>query len=1051
MNKLKKFLICSMSAVMVAVCSVPVASAIVKASNTPVWTEADFAEEYIVSDTLNIPARELSIGGTEYASTIKMTYPDGETKSISAGDMTLSMPGCYSIIYETRDENKKRYTDTVEFFVANKLWSATNSKTEVEYGKVGNTDALLVRLAKNDTLTFNKVIDLNDPSFDKFLVGGFINPNAVGSNDFEKLIFKFTDAYDPTQTMTVRANKSSGTVNANCVSYWTAAGSSQTLGGYDSVRGGFVNNNPDGICGTARSVSFCSQKGTWVSSNVPYKLENVTADKEWFKIHFDAENLRLMVEDRGGHTTEVTDFDNPSYYTAEPLWNGFPSGKVILSITADGYAAETANFGLSSVFSYDLSVENRFVEEDAPEITVDVDEQFVYEKNGNYFFKPLAVVGGNYPVPTATAFDAYSGNLKVTTKVYSNATGTNKVEVKVNNGTFEVKAATTYAIEYTATDYMGNQQVNVYYINAVNALDTPLTLTVNMKDALTSGVCGEQIILAPYTTTGGSGDYVTMNITATCGDEVVDVTKGVFVAEKAGVWTIKYLAKDFSGIVEEFEYTIDVEWGTKPVFVELPTLPKYIVSGMGYVVPTVLANDYSTGTKVQKVADLVVEDANGTATYKAGEKYTPKATEANPIVKLIFSVDGATLPVEIPAVTPLTEKNGRISVAMEKMFVGEGYTQTRDKTGLTLLAAGNKDFTWTFANAVVAQNARLKIKGLGAKSLFEGVNVTFTDYENDEIAVTMTIVHDADGTARVKFGNTDRKMLKGLSKGTSSTGDALDELTFSYKLGAFYVDAIEVKVAKDDNGNAFNGFPSGRVYVSSTTIGAEKGEGYIIKEIDNNAINAGTTDKTPPKIGINGEYGGMYAINSLYVVTTALASDTLDPDVKCTVTVSAPNGDILTDESGVFLKDVPADREYTVKLTQYGQFIVLYTASDWNNKEATTSTTSYAVNVFDRKAPTAKIEGEWSATAKVGDTVALPAVSISDDASSIEEMRVYRYVRNPNNVVCNFGYDYTVKNGEIVYNYYKFTFRFAGTYRFVIVVYDAAGNQKTLQYLVTVE
>ena len=39
-------------------------------------------------------------------------------------------------------------------------------------------------------------------------------------------------------------------------------------------------------------------------------------------------------------------------------------------------------------------------------------------ENGTYQFIPTALVGCNFPVPKATGFDMYSGDLKVETKVY---------------------------------------------------------------------------------------------------------------------------------------------------------------------------------------------------------------------------------------------------------------------------------------------------------------------------------------------------------------------------------------------------------------------------------------------------------------------------------------------------------------------------------------------------------------------------------------------------------------------------------------------------------
>ena len=1037
MSKLKKLLVTSLSAALLAASIVPVTSAMIKASATENWSNVDIDQEYIVDEKLSVPARTLTVGGETYDATIKITYPGGTTRTIESGDLLLSAPGEYTITYEVR-ANGKKYSETEEFFVANKLWSVKNEKSSVTYGTVGKTDALLVRLAKNDVLTFNKVVDLADYSSKEALVKGFINPDSVGSNDCEAIIIKVTDAYDPAQVLTIRGYKSSSSVHTVCGSYWTAAGPNQTLAGWDSNarRYSIRTEIPDGICGTYRGVSFCSISGRYNNTTGLFDQSNVTADVESFSVHFDTDTKVVSVSDKN-NSSDVADLDKPEYYEAEPLWKGFTSGKVTISVMADGYASETANFAISKVFGYDdLSVDNVFVEEEPPILTVDAEEKYVEynAKLDRYSFSPLAVVGGNYPVPNATAFDGYSGDVKVETKVYFDYSNT-KQQVTIKDSTFAVTQKGTYAIVYTAKDHMGNTVERIYWVNAVDALENPLAMTVNKADATTSAVCGEKVALASYTTVGGSGD-ANVTITATCGDTTLDVSKGSLLAEKEGVWTITYTAMDYAGIKVVDSYTINVVLGDKPVFVEAPVFPKYIISGMEYVVPTVYAYDYTSGTKVEKIASLRVTDANGTKVYEAGQAYTP-VVDDNGNMDLTFVCESATMPMNVKAVAP---RSGDFGVYIERMFITEDYNITRDKSGLTMEATKEGTADWMFANVLAAENAALYIKGIQGSSIFEGMTVTFTDYADSSIAVTMKVVHGKTGTLRVQFGNTDRELTKGLNLGIDDKGRALNEITFSYKLGKFYVDNLGVTVATDDNGNAFEGFPSGRVYMSAEIFGAKEGQKYIIEQIDNHIIGASARDRATPRIAINGEYGGIYDVKSEYVVGSALASDVIDPNVNCTVTVTRPNGAIMTDVNGLALEDVAADKEYVIKLTEYGQYQVTYKSVDWAGEEGIST---YAVNIFDQKAPKLSLKGDFATTAKVGDTVELPLVEVTDDYSDVSEISVYRSVRNPYDVLTVFGYD---KENTV----YRFTFKYAGEYKFVIVACDAAGNQTYLEYVVTV-
>ena len=1055
MKKTKKWIIASLCVALAGTVA-PAAGIIVsKAVNSqPSWTEITLGTEYIIDDTITIPACTLSVGGSDYQADIKLCYPDGSTVMMESGDFSFEQAGEYTLIYEAKDANAKYYSNEIEIFVADKLWRAGNEKTTIEYGKVGDTSALLIGLAKNDKVTFNKPIDVSNLTSADTLLSGFINPTTVGTYEFERIKFTFTDIYDPTQTLTIQGSRSTSTDQQRCTSYWTAAGPGQTLGGWDANmrdangnQGAFSNNTHFGIRGMAHTnCSFYSQKGDW--SVRPITFSDVTADKVGFTLAFDPNDMKVNVAGRF-----VADLNEPAYYESEPLWSGFPSGKVRLTVEGLEYTGETANFAISYLYGYEdaFAGENKYVETDAPTISVDVEDKYVSESNGRYAFVPLAVVGGNYPVPTATAFDENNGNVSVTTQVYYNySSEKSRIEYPIKNNTFKVDLPGSYAIVYTAKDYMGNTATRVYWITAKSALENPLSLTV-AKDAKTAGICGERIAVASYETAGGSGD-VSVVITAACGDTVLNVENGKFIPEQAGTWTVKYVAKDYAGISQEYTYEVAVETGDKPIFVDAPVLPKYLVAGIEYEVPTVIAYDYTSGTKVETVASLKVKDANGENVYEAGEAFTPSATDENNIVIFEFVAGAATYVKEIPAVTPIVEVeedgDSYLEVHVEKMFIGENMTAERTKDGLIVTAQEAGNVSWSFANFVAAEYAAVNVKGVEGNSHFDAFHVTFTDYADSNIAVTMKIESNAKGYAVVNFGNTNRETKKGFNFGTDSNGNSMDTFAFSYKFGQFYIDELAVTVTTDDQGNAFKGFPSGKVYIDAVAVNAAQGASYIVEKIDNHSITQRNNDTIAPRVAINGTYGGMHKLNATYTVTTALATDVIDANVSCFVTVKTPDGQLVTDENGLVLNQVPANVEYVIKLTEYGQYTVEYTARDWNNRR---SSYSYSVNVFDRKPPRVKVADTWSATATIGETVILPEVYVTDDSSEVVDMKVYRTVRNPNGVLMQLGYDYVVENGQIKYIQYNYTFQYAGEYEFIIVVYDETGNQTLVKYVVTVE
>lgn len=1047
MKKRRKWLAISACALMLSACVAPLVHYEKgAAADQAVWNGIVGEGQYVLDDVLEIPASSVTFGGNTYNATLKVQYPDGSVQSV--GDsLTFSRAGKYTLIYEAAGIVNK-----VPVTVADKLWRVSNPKSTITYGKVGKTSGLKVGLSRGDVLTFNKVIDVSTLASDQSIIEGFINPSIVGVYEFERLSFTFTDVQDPTQTLTIVGTRSHSSDDGRfAMSYWTAAGKDQTQGGFNGAN--FSSSESEmGLRGTAIQSSFFSKGGVWKlkdpndSSKGAYiELIDITADEAPFKIYFNSENKEVSV-----NAKRVADLDEPSCYEKEPLWSGFPSGKVTLKVEAQELVGETANFCISKLATYDFTGENQFIETEKPEITVDVEQKYIQVSQDSYSFIPQAVVGGSFGVPDAMAFDNYSGVLPVDVKVYRNYSNPSaRIEMPIQDGRFPVNYSGKYAIVYTAMDAMGNSEEKVYWITAVSSLANPLSISLPSLSG--EGVCGQTLQLPVPEVEGGSGDSA-IKVQAICGNTVIDLTDYSFMPEQAGEWTIRYTATDYAGITKQADYALVVDKGTVPIFAKDPILPKYLVSGLEYTVPNVYAYDYTSGQKQERLASLKLIDSTGTHVYAAGSTYKPVATEANPFITLEFSVGGATLTKVLPAVFPFEERSSDRPpyVHIDKLFVLEGATAVRSSSGLTLTASGNRNSSWEFANPLVANGASVTVKGVKGKSNFDGLKMTFTDSADSNVSVTMYLENGENGYAKIRFGDTEREMTKGFNLGTDKNGNALDNFTFTYKLGKFYVDSVGVNVAVDDNGNAFNGFPSNRIYVSAETVNATNGAQYIVKEMDNHTINSTKVDSTKPRIAINGVYGGMYNANDMYVITSADVSDTIDADIQCFLTVKDPKGNVVCDLKGNYLENISAEYEYEIQLTTYGQYIVEYTATDYFGNVS--PETSYSINVFDRVAPQASIEDTWSATAKVGEQVVLPVVNVLDNESSLNEMTIYRFVRNPNGVVTALGYDFKVnKDGSLNYTQYKYTFQYAGDYRFVIVVCDEIGNQTVLQYIVTVQ
>lgn len=992
------------------------------------WEQITLAEEYMIDDSLALPSRTVTVGGKNYDSSVKIYYPDGSAfmKTDTFTSAKLDQAGVYKLTFDAKDEAGARYYDERSFTVADKLWRVAKEKSSVFYGHdplaSEGTQGLLVKLAKGDTLTFGKLLDLSEIDLNTVLVSGFITPSVQGSYDFDRLVFTFTDAFDPEITLSIQGRRSLDTaVHAAGISYWMAWGNGQTGSGFEND-----NFHHGDIWGTSYAHSFLAMS---TGRGEPNNLKSYPqpSDYNQFRLRFDPIEVNTYVSD-----LRITDLDDPLLHEGENIWKGFKSNQVKLTVSAYDLQGETANFCITSVLGYDLTSENKFIESDGPEITLDAEEGML-DANGNMI--PPAVVGGTYPVLNATAIDAYSGVREVSAVVYYNyANPAARTTCIIENGRFRVNNVGKYTVEYTAKDAMGNETKLLCGITSVKRLSNPLTVTAPEAPE-TVGVCGQSIVIPEPEVAGGSGT-VSVRTYAILSGEVIEINKNTFFPEKAGEWTIKYVASDITELTAEDGYVLTVSASDKPVFEEVNRLPKYLISGMKHVVPEILAADYSTGTKKIVTATVTVTDKNGSKEYKAGDVFVPEV--ANNLDEVVLTVKAGTQSMEkrIPAVVCFDDG----LLLMERMFAGENFTAVKTDSGLEITAATSGTVGWTYAGAVAAKNSSVTIEGVKGKDDFSALEVTFTDSLDEKIAVTAKIVNVKGKNAKVCFGDTDREITQGFA----SAGSVFE---IGFNGSAFTVGKTTVNVSVDDLGETFNGFPSGKVYFTVKITDAKAGAGYVVKKVDNNSITKLSIDRTKPRISVSGDYGGMRNLGDIYVLSSAMATDTLSQALTFGLTVKTPSGEIAEDINGLSLKDVDPSVDYSLKLTMAGQYSVYYLAVD---EEGNEGELLYTVNILDKVAPVVKL-GNGVKTAKVGDTIVLPDVTVSDDVTPSEKIVIYRTVRDPNGVLVVLGFGTEEKDGKTAVVRYSYTFAYRGEYRFFVLAMDEAGNQTLAEFVVTVE
>ena len=119
--------------------------------------------------------------------------------------------------------------------------------------------------------------------------------------------------------------------------------------------------------------------------------------------------------------------------------------------------------------------------------------------------------------------------------------------------------------------------------------------------------------------------------------------------------------------------------------------------------------------------------------------------------------------------------------------------------------------------------------------------------------------------------------------------------------------------------------------------------------------------------------------------------------------------------------------------SEFGYYTIAYTAVDKCGNELLVE---YSVNVLDDIKPELKVDGKLPASVKVGETISVPSVKVSDNIT--EELKLAVFTIDP-----TLRYK-TVKDGKI-------TFDKAGKWTVRFFVIDDAGNVTYVDYVIEVK
>lgn len=925
-------------------------------------------EKYDYGEKFTAPEGSLTYKGQTQDAQTTLYFPDGR---VSDGVMvSLNQEGVYTLVYSASFSGEEK-TYTQNFTVEKTLFTVEKPASSVVYDTYdatehdreelgvisGSVSGAYVKLASGDKVTYNKVINLADATATDIFISLAMTPSVIGTRDVGELNIILTDAYDKNNFVTINVLDSV----ENKASYVKAAANcGQLLSGWDYSGNRIMSgSNPYGFAVYCLFSADASKRAT-------------IKEIEQNSLHFAMDYANREIHTAQGYSnpeypTMIADLDNEADFGN--IWNGFTTGECFLSIQCNGYIKSTAEFVITQIMGEDITSTGSF-ERSAPTVQIDFNG---YDKNA----LPVGEVGKVYPLFSAQGVSPYYRSVSVSQTVDFQG-----APVAIQNGAFTPSTTGVYTVTVTATDLLGQTSREVYEITVVE--QTTAIRVTPLGDYETGTVAGFGIPLAEANAVGGSG-RLAVEYAVWLGNTSVQTGGEIFCPTQQGTYTVKITATDFLGNIGVWEYQVVVEAGTKPVFTQALQLPKYFISGLAYDLPKITAKNYTDGSGSDVPTVIIYQDAKGERRAVNGQ-ITPVVRNSGDLTKVIYSaqINGVeeTLTAEVPTVIVRDETG----IAIERLFVAQGASVVTAKKSFV-------EFTFfentsvEFINPTIANGIDLRFSGNAIGANYQKVVITLTDYANAEQSLKFSYTTDGDGAQfRLNDGVTTYKATKALTNEKEVLAFTLDDNNHSLRFDTGSTLKIPVKTYA--NGKEYKGFESGLVYVTFSFEGVSGASSFRINNIAGKIMGNNKQDVARPKLSFLGDYGGNKAVGETATIPVIVGADVVDGKVPVYLTVTAPNGKILSDINGVLLENVRADVSYQIKLNDYGRYSVAISTTD---TDGNAYPYKFEFRVEDELPPTIAVKGIVT-TGKVGELITVPSATVSDNITPNKDLVLRTYL-----------------------------------------------------------
>ena len=478
-------------------------------------------------------------------------------------------------------------------------------------------------------------------------------------------------------------------------------------------------------------------------------------------------------------------------------------------------------------------------------------------------------------------------------------------------------------------DRFGNYGIRTVEVRAVDQAEQ-IVLTLTDGYPLQGTVASPTELAGCKVESGGLGNVHTqVTIRNAAGEVIEDDVQQQYTFYESGNYTVIYTAKDYVGRVAEKSYVLSVGKASSPVFEDAIGLPRYFMKGHKYQLADYYAGDYSSG--VRQAVKATVSAEGGTLT---GNTLVPEGEE----VRLTYTaVSASGVSGQAVRTVPVIDvKNGE-DIDILRYFVTENFSGKvyDNRLAFTMTAESG---SLSFINSLIASDFTLRFFAEEGKEKIRTIKLTLTDRQNDSQSVVLTLTATEEGTYAVASGGVPKK----LSGVDISSPTRTTEIRYD---GAFRFGNSTVTALTYENGEPFDGFGSGKVYLRLDVAG--EADGVLLQDADSKRdyrIKLGKKGKyiityTYRDGSGNGDEFA-YIISVKDDVAPQLSVDDSSIEVKAgaevTIAKATATDDVSTERKikiVVFLKSsngifVPVENGGTMKVEEKGIYELIYVAID---------------------------------------------------------------------------------------------------------------------------